>query len=126
VTGVLLCEDAADMRAMLREGLEDDASLHVVGEAADGDAAVRQAEVLRPDVVLLDLAMPGPDAAEVVAGLKRAAPAAGIVVLSGFGPERLGEGAASVDAYLPKTTDLAVVRATLRRVAEDVSARGGA
>ncbi len=126
MTGVLLCEDAEDMRAMLREGLQDDASLRVVGEAADGDAAVRQAAALQPDVVLLDLGMPGPEAGDVVAGLRRAAPGAGIVVLSGFGPERLRDGAASVDAYLPKTADLATVRGTLLRVAGDVSAGGGA
>ena len=117
MTGVLVCEDADDMRAMLREGLEEDPALRVVGEAADGDAAVRLAGSLQPDVVLLDLAMPGPEPAEVVAGLRVAAPGAGIVVLSGFGPERLGDNGDTVDAYLPKTADLAAVRRTLLEVA---------
>jgi DNA-binding NarL/FixJ family response regulator len=119
VTGVLVCEDADDMRAMLREGLEEDPALRVVGEAADGDAAVSQAGALQPDVVLLDLAMPGPGPAEVVAALRRAAPAAGIVVLSGFGPERLGDRGDTLDAYLPKTADLATVRRTLLQVAAE-------
>jgi DNA-binding NarL/FixJ family response regulator len=123
VTGVLVCEDADDMRAMLRDGLDEDPALHVVGEAADGDAAVRLAGSLQPDLVLLDLAMPGPEPAEVVAGLRLAAPTAGIVVLSGFGAERLGDGGSTVDAYLPKTADLATVRRTLLQVAADGAQR---
>jgi len=115
VTGVLVCDDAADMRALLRDALDADPGLEVVGEAADGAAALRMAEALQPDVVLLDLAMPGPGAGVVVAGVRRAAPDAAIVVLSGFGLERLGADAAGeVVAHLPKTTDLAIVRRTLR------------
>jgi DNA-binding NarL/FixJ family response regulator len=115
VTGVLVCDDAADMRALLRDALDGDPGLRVVGEAADGDDALRLAESLQPDVVLLDIGMPGPGADAVVAGLREAAPEAAIVVLSGFGPERLDASAAGeIAAHLPKTADLAVVRRTLR------------
>jgi len=56
-----------------------------------------------------------PGAGTVVTGVRRAAPEAAIVVLSGFGPERLGPRAsAEVSAHLPKTADLAAVRRTLR------------
>jgi chemotaxis response regulator CheB len=114
MTGVLVCDDAADMRAMLRDALEADPGLEVVGEAADGCDALRLAAALQPDVVLLDIAMPGPGTAEVVAGVRRAAPGAAIVVLSGYGPERLESGVADeVVAHLPKTTELAAVRRTL-------------
>jgi chemotaxis response regulator CheB len=115
VTGVLVCDDAPDMRALLRDALDADPALEVVGEAADGAAALRLAEALQPDVVLLDIAMPGPDAGTVVTGVRRAAPEAAIVVLSGFGPERLGpETSGEVVAHLPKTADLSAVRRTLR------------
>ena len=115
MTGVLVCEDVPDMRALLREALDADPKLRVVGEAGDGDGAVRLAGALQPDVVLLDIGMPGPAVAEVVAGVRRAAPGAVIVVLSGYGPERLDATVAGeVAAHLPKTTDLDAVRRTLR------------
>jgi chemotaxis response regulator CheB len=59
VTGVLVCDGAADMRALLRDALDADPDLRVVGEAADGAAALRLAAALQPDVVLLDISMPG-------------------------------------------------------------------
>jgi DNA-binding NarL/FixJ family response regulator len=115
VTGVLVCEDAADMRALLRDALNADAKLRVVGEASDGHGAVRLAGSLQPDVVLLDIGMPGPTVADVVAGVRRAAPDAAIVVLSGYGPERLDAAVVGeLAAHLPKTTDLDAVRRTLR------------
>ncbi len=118
MTGVLVCEDAPDMRALLREALDADPGLEVVGEAGDGADALRLAEALQPDVVLLDIGMPGPATADVVAGVRAAAPDAAIVVLSGYGPERLDPRVArEVSAHLPKTTDLDAVRRTLRAAA---------
>ncbi|MEA2383420.1 MAG: hypothetical protein QOH72_3391 [Solirubrobacteraceae bacterium] len=114
MTGVLVCDDAPDMRALLRDALDADPALEVVGEAGDGSDALRLAAALQPDVVLLDIGMPGPDVADVIAGVRRAAPGTAIVVLSGYGPERLASGiAGEVVAHLPKTTDLAAVRRTL-------------
>jgi DNA-binding NarL/FixJ family response regulator len=115
VTGVLVCDDAPDMRELLRDALDSDPGLKVIGEAGDGDDAMRLAAALQPDVVLLDIGMPGPTPADVVAGVRRAAPEAAIVVLSGFGPERLDATVAGeLAAHLPKTADLDAVRRTLR------------
>jgi len=58
---VLLADDHAAIRAGLRMILESLGGFTVVGEAADGAAAVRMARALRPDVVLMDLRMPGMD-----------------------------------------------------------------
>jgi DNA-binding NarL/FixJ family response regulator len=117
VTGVLVCDDAPDMRALLRDALAADPGLEVVGEAADGPDAVRLAAALQPDVVLLDIGMPGPGPVEVIAGVRRAAPSAAIVVLSGYGPERLDGVAGHVTAHLPKTTELSAVRRTVHAAA---------
>ena len=56
---VLICDDHAEFRQGLRALLETAADLDVVGEAADGDAAVQAAADLQPDVILMDLNMPG-------------------------------------------------------------------
>ena len=56
---VLLADDHALVRRGFRRLLEDDASIAVVGEASSGDEAVRLAETLRPQVVVMDAAMPG-------------------------------------------------------------------
>ncbi|MEV6491308.1 response regulator transcription factor [Actinoplanes sp. NPDC051633] len=58
---VLLADDHAAIRAGLRLMLEQAPDIAVVGEAADGAVAMRQATALRPDVVLMDVRMPGTD-----------------------------------------------------------------
>jgi DNA-binding NarL/FixJ family response regulator len=56
---VLLADDHAVLRAGLRALLSAEPDMDVVGEAGDGEETVRQAELLRPDVIVLDIAMPG-------------------------------------------------------------------
>ncbi len=57
---VLIAEDEAIIRLDLKEMLEEE-GLSVVGEAADGEAAVRNARELDPDLVIMDIKMPGMD-----------------------------------------------------------------
>jgi DNA-binding NarL/FixJ family response regulator len=59
--GVLIVDDQALVRVGFRMILEIEPDLHVVGEAADGEQALAQAAALRPDVVLMDVRMPGTD-----------------------------------------------------------------
>ena len=59
--GVLIVDDQALVRVGFRMILQIEPDLHVVGEAADGDQAVAQVAALRPDVVLMDVRMPGVD-----------------------------------------------------------------
>lgn len=56
---VLLADDHAVLRAGLRALLSNRPDMEVVGEAGDGEAAVRQVKGLRPDVVVMDISMPG-------------------------------------------------------------------
>lgn len=65
-TRVLLADDHPIVRAGIRAILENEAQVEVVGEAADGAQALQSIEKLRPDVVLLDLMMPGVDGFEVL------------------------------------------------------------
>jgi DNA-binding NarL/FixJ family response regulator len=81
---VLLVDD----HAMVRRGMRDFLSLHddleIVGEAADGAAAVDQAHDLRPDVVVMDLLMPGVDGIDATARIKAAHPDIEIVAITSF------------------------------------------
>ncbi len=78
----------ADDHPMLREGLVavlgTQPDLEVVGEAADGDEAVRLTESLDPDVILLDLEMPGTDGVEALERLRDAGSAARTVVFTAY------------------------------------------
>jgi DNA-binding NarL/FixJ family response regulator len=56
---ILLADDHAVLRAGLRALLSAEPDMEVVGEAGDGQETVRQAEALRPDVIVMDIAMPG-------------------------------------------------------------------
>jgi DNA-binding NarL/FixJ family response regulator len=62
VIKVLLADDHPALRAGIK-GMLEKVGIEVVGEAADGDAALRLAEKLRPDVLVLDAVMPGAEGA---------------------------------------------------------------
>ena len=118
---VLLADDAAEMRALLRWALmrEGEAvSVLVVGEAADGRDALVLAVDLTPDVIVLDLQMPGPPPGELLRAMTETAPGVPIVTFSGFEPELVApEAAGLVALHIPKTTDLALVREAIVEVA---------
>jgi DNA-binding NarL/FixJ family response regulator len=83
---VVIADDEPVVRAALRALLEEEADLAVVGEAGDGVEAVCATERLRPDVLLLDLAMPEIAGAQAAKVLRRTAPGTRIIVLTGTGP----------------------------------------
>jgi DNA-binding NarL/FixJ family response regulator len=64
MTSVVLVDDQALVRGGLRALLEAEPDLEVVGEAADGDAAIEAVKTSKPDVVLMDIRMPGTDGLE--------------------------------------------------------------
>ncbi len=70
----------------------------MVGEAGDGAQAVEMAAALQPDMVLLDLAMPVLGGMEAIPQIRRRAPDARVVVLSGYAPDRMGSQAVKVGA----------------------------
>ena len=84
---VLIADDHAVVRGGLRTYLDLQPDLEVVAEAADGEAAVREAERATPDVVLLDLVMPGLDGAGALPRLRERVPGARVIVLTSFGED---------------------------------------
>lgn len=114
---VLLCDDSAELRALLRIAIEAGEGVEIVGEAGDGDAALRLALAHRPDVVVTDLEMPGPAPRALIAGLREVAPDAAIVTFSGHDPATaVGSAASEIALHLPKTTDLAVAGRAVREL----------
>jgi len=79
---VLLVDDHALLRRGLRRTLEDDPEIQVVGEAGDGLEAVQLARKLAPQVVVMDLAMPGMDGIEATKQIMQHAPETAVLMLS--------------------------------------------
>jgi two-component system, response regulator PdtaR len=102
---VLIAEDEALIRLDLKEMLEE-AGYEVVGEAADGQQAIELTEELRPDLVILDVKMPGLDGISAAEQIVAAATAP-VIMLTAFSQRELVERAAEAGAmaYLVKPFD---------------------
>ena len=79
---VLVADDHAVLRAGLRMLLSAQSDIDVVGEAADGAEVSTRARELRPDIVLLDLSMPGPQSGDVIRAVLRACPKTRVLILT--------------------------------------------
>ncbi|MGQ9815429.1 MAG: response regulator, partial [Candidatus Roseilinea sp.] len=79
---ILLVDDHSVLRAGLRLLLNSQPDLNVIGEAGDAREALALAESLQPDLILLDLTMPGLSGIEALPALRRLAPSARILVLT--------------------------------------------
>jgi CheY-like chemotaxis protein len=105
---VLVVDDDPGVRELLVELLERDARLRVAGEARDGADAVEAVARLKPDAIILDHQMPGLTGLQVLPALRRQAPNAVVVMLSGTPNPQLARLAteAGADAYFQKGTRL--------------------
>jgi NarL family two-component system response regulator LiaR len=81
---VLLVDDHAVVREGLRNFLALQDGLEIVGEASDGDEAIEQAQRLEPDVILMDLVMPGLDGIGAMRQLRARSPTSRVIVLTSF------------------------------------------
>lgn len=90
MTSILLVDDHASARRSIRALLEE-AGYDVVGEASDGQSALRQAEQLEPDVVLLDIQLPDIDGFEVATRLAAAGRGPNVVLTSSRGADDYGD-----------------------------------
>jgi two-component system response regulator NreC len=119
-TRVLLVDDHAVLRAGLRLLLEAQPDLRVVGEAGDGREALTLAIDQHPDLVLLDLTLPGLSGLETLAALRKVLPAARVLILTmhddeGYLRQALRQGARGYVLKKAADTELiAAVRAVLR------------
>ena len=79
---VILADDHVTVRHGLKLLIDAESDMKVVGEASDGEAAVRKALELKPDVVVMDISMPGMNGLAATRALKKAQPNARIVTLT--------------------------------------------
>jgi NarL family two-component system response regulator LiaR len=116
---VMIVDDHAIVRHGIRAYLGGQADLRVVGEAANCEEAVRLSAWLAPDVVLMDLVLPGPDGIEATRRIRRDRPATQVVVLTSFGDAELVRSALEAGAvsYLLKETHPRELPAAVRLAA---------
>lgn len=81
---ILLVDDHAVVREGLRGLLEQQPDLSIVGEAEDGARALQHLSIDAPDVVVLDMKMPGPTAVETIAAIKRVRPGTQVLVFTSY------------------------------------------
>jgi DNA-binding NarL/FixJ family response regulator len=116
---VLLADDHALVRRGFRRLLEDDADIEVVGEASNGDEAVTLADELKPQVVVMDAAMPGTTGLAATPAILARRPATRILMLSMHSEETLVRQAlaAGASGYILKNALDLDLAAAVKRVA---------
>ena len=120
---VLIVDDHKVVRQGLRFLLEQEDGIEVVGECADGPSAIAAVRTLEPDVVLLDLFLPGQDGISVLGRIKQDRPATEVLMLTSSADEEhlLAAVRAGALAYLPKTAGVDQVVTSVRAAARGES-----
>jgi two-component system nitrate/nitrite response regulator NarL len=120
---ILVVDDHTLMRRGLTALLSRDASLQVVGDAADAGSAQRRAAELQPDLILLDNHLPGVNGVDAIPALRQAAPAARIVMLTVSEDEADLAAAlrAGASGYLLKTIEGDALLIAIQRVMRGAS-----
>jgi len=103
---VLLVDDYSAVLQALRRVLDMDDRIEVVGEASSGEEALAKAAMLRPDVVTMDLKMPGMDGIAATRQLKQEMPHVSVLALTMYGDELVQEAIdAGASGYILKESD---------------------
>jgi DNA-binding NarL/FixJ family response regulator len=116
---VLLADEHAQVRRGFRRLLEDDPSIDVVGEASNGDEAVRLAAELKPQVIVMDVAMPGTNGLAAMRAILARSPGTAVLMLSMHSEETLVRQAMEAGArgYVLKNALDLDLAAAVKRVA---------
>jgi DNA-binding NarL/FixJ family response regulator len=125
--GILIVDDAEEVRRDLRTVLQLVPDLEILGEAMSGVEALALARELKPDIVLMDLRLPGLDGFEATEHIKRHGLAKRVIILTIYGQEEYRARAARVgaDAFVEKGTDIKVLLAAIRQIGQSCMDEAG-
>lgn len=115
---ILIVDDHASVRDGIRAFLEANTSFKICGEAGNGTEALQQAKSLKPDLLILDLALPQLNGVEVASILRGDLPKVKIVAFSIYANElgRAISAATKIDAVLPKSCSLRMLVETIHKL----------
>ena len=122
---ILIADDSEIVRTIIRHALERDTDFEICGEAVDGTEAISKARELSPDLIILDVRMPGLNGMEVAGILRYALPKVRIALVTMYA-EDLGRNFTSlfrIDAVLPKAIGLTELTAHVRNLLAGESLR---
>lgn len=116
----VIVDDVEALRRLVEIALTQTGKFDVVGQAKDGEEAIEVVAETLPELVLLDLSMPRMDGLEALPKIRKAAPQAHVVILTGFEESRLGETARKQGAagYLEKGLSPQVLELSLLQILE--------
>ena len=115
---ILLVDDDEMFRSAAKRLLQGEGAFRVVGEATNGEEAIRLTRALRPEVILMDISMPRLDGFEATRRIKAERPEAKVIMLTVHGEPwyRKAAGDVGADAYIPKKNFRDELCYTIRRV----------
>ena len=115
---VFIVDDSCIVRERLIALLADVPQVTVVGEAGTAAGAIRQIRKLRPDVVVLDISMPGGNGISVLQEIRKVDPAATVIMLTNFSQEQYRQKCLALGAnhFFDKSTEFDQVRGVLEKL----------
>jgi DNA-binding NarL/FixJ family response regulator len=115
VATIVIVDDNAGIRTLLRGLMAQAPALHLVGEAEDGAEAIRLAQELQPDIMLLDLGMPRVNGLEALRRIKVERPQTKVIIITVHTEDAYRQAAAAggADSFLLKKTLVTVLLPTI-------------
>src|SRR6266478_2375349 len=113
---ILIVDDSNEYRRYLRRILLEQKDLFLEGEAADGEAGILLAQQLRPDVILMDIHLPGIDGLDAARRIKEQLARTAVIILSNDEAYHDAAADCGADSFLSKHSSISEILAAIRRV----------